>query len=287
MIQYTRDENDRYNNDSTFSESAKRVNALWHVRVCNSATCPLTRFPCAATPRLGMSLPSITTRTSRKKEQRQAAAQRTAAALAAKAAGTVPRAAPTVDASRFELIDVKTAPKVKRKPGEVKLPAPLRDGAVLFQPGGKAYKQAANIPPSASGLGALQTFLSGKGKRKLVEGLFHDDDVEYFGDNDGEFRLAFQPVSRHRRRRLQQHQNWLTALTDSIVALYLATKYAVEPRTVRESDCLCRKRELDVVLATWDCMSLNHGSRAALTHVQHQRMSYFKSASATPLWNNC
>lgn len=212
------------------------------------------RFCCEHHRVTYMSLPTVVARSSRNQDKKAAAAARASANIAARKPGNVAPLPPPIEPSRFDFVSTKEVEKTKRKPGDVKLPAGVRNGAVLFLPR-ESHTQNSNLPASASGSGALQALLTGNGKRARVEGVFDDDPLEYAGNEDddvGRVLVPVQAVSRHRRRRLKQHDNWLANLNEDTIALFLEQLHGKEhPQRLRPG-CFCKKRHLDVTLADWD-----------------------------------
>lgn len=176
---------------------------------------------------------------------------------------TPPATAPAIDPSRFAVIPTKEAAKRKRKPGELKLPAELRDGAVLHLPRGETYTQAPRLPASAiPGRAAIEAFLTSKHNGGKVERVFVPGVDMLFGDfGEGvEEQLelygpATQAASRHRRRRLKQHENWTRLVSVQLLEQYLLHKYSHgehDARMQERPSCSCVRRVLTVTLADWD-----------------------------------
>lgn len=207
-------------------------------------------------------LPTLASGSSTRGRKNRDAALRALAKVGGEIPGQLPPA-PVVDPSRFNVIPAKDAPKRKRKPGELKLPPELRDGAVLHLPHGESYTQAPRLPPSAiAGRAAIEAFLTskdngGKAERVFVPGvdmLFgdfgegHDVQLEVYGP-------AAQAASRHRRRRLQQHENWTRLVSIELVERYLLYKHSPgkhDTGTQELRSCSCVRRLLNITLADWD-----------------------------------
>lgn len=171
--------------------------------------------------------------------------------------------AQAVDPSRFEIIATQDAPKRKRKPYELKLPGPLRDHAVMHLPLNETYTQAPHLPPSSvPGRAAIEALLTSKRQGGKVEKVFVPGVDMLFGDygegHDEELQVyshAVQVASRHRRRRLKQHENWTSLITAGLVERYLLYKYSHGEHDARLGDrvaCACVRRTLNITLADWD-----------------------------------
>lgn len=205
-------------------------------------------------------LPTLAPGTSKRGKKNREAAARVKAKFAAEAAGE-PVPTPTVDRSRFAPIPIDEAPKRKRKPGEVKLPAQLRDGTQLHLPHGAKFIQERNLPPSSvPGQAAIEALLSRRGATQPTNVFVPGVDLQYEDDGEHEVRLELhdpytQGSSRHRRRRLKQHQNWNDLVSTDIMEEYLRQKHTQLDAPGRQTDgtaCGCTRRTLTVTLVDWD-----------------------------------
>lgn len=210
-------------------------------------------------------LPTLASGSSTRGRKNRDAALRALAKVGGDIPGAAPAPAPAIEASHFELIPTKDAPKRKRKPGELKLPHQLRDGALLHLPRGETYTQAPALPPSATaGRAAIEAFLTSKQNGGKFEHVFVPGVDMLFGDfGEGEEALlevygpAAQAASRHRRRRLKQHDNWTRLVSAELVERYLLYKHSHgEHDSLMQElrSCTCARRLLTVTLADWDGM---------------------------------
>lgn len=221
-------------------------------------------FPPSTADRADM-LPTIASGSSKRGRKNHDAALRALAKVtgAQPAQPAVDAPSTGVDASRFEVMSTKDAPKRKRKPYELKLPAQLRDEALLHLPHGEKYTQAPHLP-SASVLSraALEALLTSKSDGNKTARVFEPGVDMLFGDHgegyDEELEIygpAAQAASRHRRRRLKQHENWTQLLSIDLLERYLEYKHSPDPRDARAhrlQSCSCARRLLNVTLADWD-----------------------------------
>lgn len=171
---------------------------------------------------------------------------------------------PAIDVSRFDIILTKDAPKRKLKPHELKLPNELRDNAQLHLPRGAKYTQAARLPPSSvPGRAAIEALLTSSRTGATKEDVFVPGIDALFGDEGEGHVVQFEvygptakAASRHRRRRLKQHENWSSLVTVALVERYLLYKHCHgehDARLQATAPCACVRRPLNVTLADWDC----------------------------------
>lgn len=207
-------------------------------------------------------LPTLAAGSSKRSKKNRAAAARVKAAMEGDAEALAVLQ-PPVDPSRFKLIPTAQVEQRKRKAGELKLPNAVKDGTLVHLPHGNKYTQHKPLPPSSvKGKSALEAFLTSKdvkaGEANIfvagIDMLFGDD-----GDDEAHFDVvapAAQLASRHRRRRLKQHQNWTDLLSTDLLEIYLLRKHSPtheDSSGSRLPVCACTPRLLTVMLADWDC----------------------------------
>lgn len=206
-------------------------------------------------------LPTLAGGSSTRGKKNFAAAARVKAKREEEANSKAGSSQPSIDPSRFELIPVGQARPRKRKAGELKLPADLQAGPVLHLPHGVQYTQAPFLPPSSvPGKAAIEALLSPKRHPRDHKDVFVSGVDLMLGDEDagGWFELttpATAMESRHRRRRLKQHQNWTDLICVDLLERYLLYKHSQQVQRAAQdvlADCACTRRVLHVTLADWD-----------------------------------
>lgn len=241
--------------------------------------------------RTAVMLPTLASGSSKRGRKNHDAALRALSKVTGQPAMSAAADAQPIDPSRFELLPTQDAPKRKRKPYELKLPHELRDNAQLHLPRGATYTQAPRLPPSSvPGRAAVEAMFTSSrpGAKKEdvfvpgVDALFEDH-----GEGDGPeldvYGPAVQAASRHRRRRLKQHENWSKLVSEALVERYLLYKHGHGEHNTRlqeTASCACVRRRLNVTLADWDCTCMSLGRMQLMRCVATRVIQVFVCACA-------